>query len=173
MATTRSIRSLLVVFALTGLTFGLSQVAAAAPPMMAPHIDGTYKFAERDLPDGTKVHPPDVVGLMTLTHGYRNFNICWHDASGKRTSISYIATYKFTPTEYTETSLYYMFNDETGGKPITYDLTESTKSAPVTMKDGQISFQFPHNSEPAVVFDGKGLTATRPGAFVDHWVKVR
>jgi hypothetical protein len=172
MATKGSIRNLLAVLAVGGLTFGLSALAAAAPPMMASSIDGTYKFVERDLPDGTKVHPPDVVGLMTMTHGYRNFNICWHDANGKRTSISYVATYKFTPTEYTETSLYYMFNDETSGKPITYDLTESTKSAPVTMKDGQISFTFPHNGEPAVVFNGKGLTATRPGVFVDHWVKV-
>jgi hypothetical protein len=173
MSTRRNIQVLLVALALGGLTFGLAHVVTAAPPMMRSSIDGTYKFVERDLPDGTKVHPPDAVGLMTLTHGYRNFNIYWHDANGKRLSISYIATYKFSPTEYTETSVYYMYNDETSGKPITYDLTESTKSAPVTMKDGQISFQFPHNGEPAVVFDGKGLTATRAGVFVDHWVKVR
>jgi hypothetical protein len=172
MATKGSIKNLLAVLAVGGLTFGLAHVVTAAPPTMASSIDGTYKFVERDLPDGTKVHPPDAVGLMILTHGNRSFNIYWHDANGKKMSISCIATYKFTPTEYTETNVYYMTNDEASDEPISYDLTESTKSSPVTMKDGRISFQMPNHGEPAVVFDGKGFTATRAGAFVDHWVKI-
>jgi hypothetical protein len=173
MKTRMNINSLLVFLGLGFAALGFARAAAAAPPMMAPSIDGTYKFVERDLPDGTKVHPPDVVGLLTLSHGYRNFNVYWHDANGNRVSISYIATYKLTPMEYSETSLYYMVHDETSDEPISYDLTESTKSSPVTVKAGQISFQFPNHGEPSVVFDGQGLTATRAGVFVDHWVKVR
>jgi hypothetical protein len=173
MAINRSIRRFCVVLGLAGLALGLSQVAGAAPPMKAPSIDGTYRFVSRDLPDGTKVDPPGVIGLMNLSHGYRNFTITWQEANGKRTSMSYMAKYTFTPTEYTETSLYYAFDDQASGKPITYDLTETTKSAPVTEKNGEISVTFPHNGEPAVVFDSKGMTASRPGVFVDHWVRVK
>jgi len=163
-------------FVLVGLGFAalsLARVASAADPTKAPSIDGTYRLVERDLPDGTKVQPPEVIGLQSLSHGYRNFNITWHDADGKRTSISCVATYALTAKEYTETSVYYMYNDEASGKPISYGFSEPAKSSPVAVKDGRISFTFPNNGEPAVVFDAHGFTATRAGAFVDHWVKVK
>jgi hypothetical protein len=176
MTINRTIRSLCAGLGVAGLVLGASQVSAASHAMKGmkgPSIDGTYRFVSRDLPDGTKVDPPVAIGLMTLSHGYRNLTITWKDANGKRTSMSYMAKYTFTPTEYTETSLYYAFDDQASGKPATYDVTETTKSAPVTEKDGEISFTFPHNGEPAVVFDSKGMTATRPGVFVDHWVRVK
>ncbi len=170
---TGRIKIFLVCLGLGFAALGFGHAATAAGPMMAPSIDGTYRFVSRDLPDGTKVQPPDVVGLFTASHGYRNFNIYWHDAAGKRTSISYIATYKLTAREYSEAPLYGMVNDETSGKPINYTFSEPTKASPVTMKDGRISFQLPNHDEPSVVFDANGFTATRAGVFVDHWVKVR
>lgn len=173
MQSTRSIKSFLVYLGLGFAALGLTQTATAAGPMKAPSIDGTYRFVSRDLPDGTKQQPPDVVGLITFGHGYRNFNIYWHDAQGKRFSISYIASYKFDGKEYSEKSLYMMVNDEIGGKGITYDLTGPSGKAPVTVDGARISFQYPNYGEPAVVFEGDTMTATRTGAFVDHWVKVR
>ena len=176
MTINRTMRSLCVGLGVAGLVLGASQVSAASHSMKGmrgPSIDGTYRFVSRDLPNGTKVQPPDVVGLMNLGHGYRNFTITWKDADGKRTSMTYLAKYTFTPTEYTETSLYYAFDDQASGKPITYDVTESTKSAPVTEKKGESAFTCPPNGEPAVVCNGKGMIATRPGVFVDHWVKVK
>jgi hypothetical protein len=173
MQSTRSIKSFLVYLGLGFAALGLTQTAAAADPMKAPSIDGTYRFVSRDLPDGTKQQPPDVVGLNTFSHGYRNFNIYWHDAQGKRFSISYVASYKFTGKEYSEKSLYMMVNDEIGGKGISYDLTGPSGKAPVTVDGARISFQFPNYGEPAVVLEGDTFTATRAGVFVDHWVRVR
>lgn len=166
------VKSLFVCLGLGFAALGIGQTATAQPAM-APNIDGTYRFVSRDLPDGTKQMPPDVVGVNSFSHGYRNFNIYWHDAQGKRFSISYIASYKFIGKEYSEKSLYMMVNDEIGGKGLSYDLTGPSGKAPVTVDGARISFQFPNYGEPAVVFDGNGLTATRAGAFVDHWVKVK
>ena len=43
----------------------------------------------------------------------------------------------------------------------------------LTKIDGdKISFKLPLHDEPEVVFDKDGLTATRAGAFVDHWKMV-
>lgn len=173
MQVTRRTNSSLVYLSLGFAALGLVRVAAAAEPMKAPSIDGTYRFVSRDLPDGTKQQPPDVVGLITFSHGYRNFNVYWHDAQGKRFSISYIASYTFTGKEYSEKSLYNMVNDEIGGKGLSYDLTGPSGKAPVTVDGARISFQFPNYGEPAVVFEGGTLTATRPGVFVDHWVRVK
>src|SRR5438046_7571738 len=84
-----------------------------------PSIKGTYRLVSRDLPDGTKQVPPNIVGLITYTTKYRNFNIYWKGANGKPVSISSIATYQLTGTEYRETNVYYAVNDEAGGKEIT------------------------------------------------------
>jgi hypothetical protein len=173
MQVTGRIKSFLVYLGLGFAALGLTQTATAAGPMKAPSIDGTYRFVSRDLPDGTKQQPPDVVGLITFSHGYRNFNVYWHDAQGKRFSISYVASYKFTGKEYSEKSLYMMVNDEIGGKGISYDLTGPSGKAPVTVDGARISFQYPNYGEPAVVFEGDTMTATRAGVFVDHWEKVK
>ena len=173
MHATRRIKGFLVYLGLGFAALGLTQTATAADPMKAPSIDCTYRFVSRDLPDGTKQQHPDVVGLNTFSHGYRNFNIYWHDAQGKRFSISYIASYKFTGKEYSEKSLYMMVNDEIGGKGSSYDLTGPSGKAPVTVDGARISFQLPNYGEPAAVFEGDTFTATRAGAFVDHWEKVK
>ncbi len=173
MKVTARIKSLFVYLGLGFAALGLVRTVAAAEAMKAPSIDGTYRFVYRELPDGTKQMPPDVVGVNSFSHGSRNFNIYWHDAQGKRFSISYIASYTFNGKEYSEKSLYMMVNDEIGGKGISYDLTGPSGKAPVTVNGARISFQLPNYGEPAVVFDGSGFTATRAGAFVDHWEKVK
>ena len=40
------------------------------------------------------------------------------------------------------------------------------------MNGDKIEFQLPLHGEPKVSFDKTGLTATREGAFVDHWKKL-
>ena len=173
MQVTRRIKGFLVCLGLGFAALGLTQTATAADPMKAPSIDGTYRFVYRELPGGTKQMPPDVVGVNSFHHGIRNFNIYWHDAQGKRFSISYIASYTFNGKEYSEKSLYMMVNDEIGGKGISYDLTGTSGKAPVTVNGARISFQLPNYGEPSVVFEGNTFTATRAGAFVDHWEKVK
>ncbi|HEV7365813.1 MAG TPA: hypothetical protein VGN76_08200 [Gemmatimonadales bacterium] len=147
-------------------------LTGAVPNAKGPSIQGTYKLVSRDLSDGTKQVPPDVVGLITYTAKYRNFNVYWKDAKGKAVSISNIATYQLTPKEYRETSVYYLMNDESGGKGLSYDLSASTGSSPVVVKGTRIEMQLPLHNEPKVVFQGNSFTATREGVFVDHWVRV-
>jgi hypothetical protein len=147
--------------------------AAFAAEMHGPHIDGTYILVSRVLPDGTTMRPPDVIGEMSLHHGWRNFNVYWHDASGKRISISLISQFTLTSKKFTETNVFDLVNDEIHGKGLTYDVSSTQASSPVTVKGGEVHFQFPLHGEPAVVFTNDGMTASQPGVFVDHWKKVR
>ena len=82
----------------------------------APSIEGTYKLVSRELPNGTKQGPPDVLGLITFTKEYRNFNVYVQDATGKSFSISSISTYNLTDKEYSEKNIYNMVNDEDAGR---------------------------------------------------------
>jgi hypothetical protein len=145
--------------------------AAIAHPK-GPSIRGSYRLVSRDLADGTKQVPPNIVGLITFTTKYRNFNIYWKDASGKAVSISNIATYQLTDKNYRETNVYYLMNDESGGKGLSYDLSATSGASPVVIKGAHIEMKLPLHDEPTVVFDGDNLTATREGDFVDHWVRV-
>jgi hypothetical protein len=148
---------------------------APAPNVVAPgpSIEGTYTLVSRHLPNGTKQVPPDILGLLTYTKEYRNFNVYWKDAGGKAFSISAMATYTLTDKEYTEKTLYYLVNDEVGGKGVSYDLSRPLGTGPVSVKERRIEIQLPLHGEPAVVFEGDTLTATRKDAFVDHWEKVK
>lgn len=153
-----------------GALMSLFVLLALTPPERSPlDIEGTYRLVSRDLADGSTMSPPDIQGLLTYDDGYRNFNIYWHDADGKRLSISIIAEYELTEDTYTETNVYTMSNDEIGGAGLTYDLAPTSASAPVTRGEGTLSVKLPLRDEPAVVFSEAGLTATREGVFVDHW----
>ena len=160
---------------LVSVLMGIAALIACAGQAAgeAPSIEGTYKLVSRELPNGTKQGPPDVLGLITYTKEYRNFNVYVKDATGKSFSISAISTYKLTDKEYSEKNIYYMVNDEEGGKGATYDLSGSTATLPVSVKDRRIEFQLPLHGEPAVVFEGDKLTATRKGAFIDYWERVK
>ena len=160
---------------LVSLLMGIAALIACAGQAAgeAPSIEGTYKLVSRELPNGTKQGPPDVLGLITYTKEYRNFNVYVKDATGQLFSISSISTYKLTDKEYSEKNIYYMVNDEVGGEEVTYDLSGSTATAPVSVKDKRIEFQLPLHGEPAAVFEGDKFTATRKGAFIDYWERVK
>jgi hypothetical protein len=144
-------------------------VSAAAA--QTPSIEGTYQLISRKLPDGTMLKPPDIMGFITSTKTHRNVNIVQKDATGKFTSTSYVVTYKLTATEYSETLLFRIFNDQIGGKDIVYDLSGKTQSVPVKLEGGRIQFKSPFNP-PTVVYEGDKMTATLEGQFVDSWEKV-
>jgi hypothetical protein len=150
------------------LVVGLSAIAASA---QTPSIEGTYKLLSRKLPDGTMLSPPNIMGLLTYTKSHRNFNIVIKDATGKFYSYSLVSTYKLTATEYSETRLFSILNDQSGGKDIVYDLSEKTESVPVKMEGGRLQFKPPFDP-PALVFEGNKMTATLEGGFVDVWEKV-
>ena len=136
----------------------------------APSIEGTYKLVSRRTPDGTMLRPPDVMGLFTYTKTHRNFNILQKDAAGTFRSFSVVSTYTLTPTEYTETLLYSVRTDQTGGKDPVYDVSGQAGRAPVTVEGGRIQFKPPFDP-PSFVFEGNTLTATLDGR-VDVWEKV-
>jgi hypothetical protein len=144
--------------------------ANAADPAATPSLQGSYILDHRELPDGHQLRPPQVIGMLTFTKDRRNFNVYWTD-NGKPVSLSIISKYSLSPTEYTEENLFYFDHGVSGNQP-TYETTPARGTAPVTVRDGRIEFKFPLHNEPAVVFDKNGMTATRPGAFVDHWKKV-
>ena len=137
-----------------------------------PSIEGTYKLVSRNLPDGKIQGPPDVMGLLTYTKNYRNFNVIWKDAKGKFFSISLGSTYKLTAAEYSETNLFYIRNDQIGGRQTVYDITGQTGTSPVMVKNGSVEFKLPLFKEPSVVFKGNKFTATTSD-FVDTWEKVQ
>ena len=160
---------------LASLLMGIAALTACAGQAAgeAPSIEGTYRLVSRELPNGTKQGPSDVLGLLTYTKEYRNFNIYVKDATGKSFSIASVSTYKLTVKEYSEKNIYYMVNDEGGDKGMTYDLSGSTATSPVSVKDRRIEFQLPLHGEPSVVFEGDKFTATRKGAFIDYWERVK
>jgi hypothetical protein len=138
-----------------------------------PSIEGTYQLTSRELPDGSRVEPPAIVGMLTYTDDHRNFNVSWTDANGKRTSVSSISEYELVDKRYWEQCTYYLVNDEIGGTGLKYDLTRPGGASVVTIGDnGVIAFDLPLFNEPSVVFTRSGMTATREGEFVDHWIKV-
>jgi hypothetical protein len=162
-----SIAILIAIFAL------ISHVGLAGDMGSARGIEGNYKLVLRELPDGKKLGPPDVIGYMTYTKEYRNFNVYWKDPQGKAFSISYVASYKLSDKEYREKSIYYIENNRIEGKPVKYDHTGPTGASPVVRKNGRVEFQLPLYGEPYGVFEGDTFTASRKGAFVDHWEKVK
>jgi hypothetical protein len=167
-------RVLAAVSMLLVLTIAALCVAGEPPrpqASSAPTINGTYKLNSRKLPDGMVLKPPDIMGLLTYTKSHRNFNVIWKDASGKFFSYSLVSIYTLTPTEYRETRLFSILNDQIGGKDIAYDLSEKTQSVPVNIDAGRLQFKLPFDP-PAVVFEGDKMTATAEGQFIDVWEKV-
>ena len=160
-------------FALASLSL-LFLTGAVVPPK-PPSLEGSYRLASRDLPGGSRQVPPAIDGLITYTKGYRNFNIYWKDASGKLFSVSSVATYDLTPKEYREKSIFFLINDEIGGKGVSYDLSGESGASPVTITGMRVEMQLPLHGEPQIAFEGNRVTATGKGAFgtfVDHWERV-
>jgi len=162
-------------FALASLSLLFLTGAVVPPAPKPPSLEGSYRLASRDLPDGSTQVPPAIDGLITYTKGYRNFNIYWKDASGKLFSVSSVATYDLTPKEYREKSIFFLVNDEIGGKGVSYDLSGESGASPVTITGMRVEMQLPLHGEPQIAFEGNRVTATGKGAFgtfVDHWQRV-
>ena len=162
-------------FALASLSLLFLTGAVVPPPPKPPSLEGSYRLASRDLPGGSRQVPPAIDGLITYTKGYRNFNIYWKDASGKLFSVSSVATYELTPKEYREKSIFFLINDEIGGKGVSYDLSGESGASPVTITGMRVEMQLPLHGEPQIAFEGNRVTATGKGAFgtfVDHWQRV-
>lgn len=160
-------KQLVGVVALSLVLVVISEASVAA---QAPSIEGTYRLVARDLPDGTRIEPPALDGLLTYTKTFRNFNIYWKDAEGKTTSISTIRKYALTADGYSETNIFHMANDEIGGT--TYDFSQVSGGSSVNIEDGKIEFDLPLFDEPHVVYEGDKVTASVEGEFVDHWERV-
>ena len=136
-----------------------------------PSIAGTYKLMKRTLPDGTTITSPAVVGLMTFTGGFRNFNVSWKGPDGKPVSLSIIAEYTLNKGEFCENFVFRAANN-LPNPGLSYDVpTEAKNCSPVTMKDGKITFQMP-GEPPIAAFAKDGMVATAAGQFVDHWKKI-
>jgi hypothetical protein len=153
------------------IAVSLSFIFSAVTFAQEVNIEGTYKLVVRKLPDGTRVMAPDIMGLMTFTKTQRNFNIVWKDKDGKHFSYSLVSTYKLTGSEYTETVLFSIMNDEISGKGLTYTMSEQTATVPVKMDEGKIEFKMPFDPVTAV-FDGTRFIGTSEGQFTDYWEKV-
>jgi hypothetical protein len=119
------------------------------------------------------LRPPNIMGLCTYTKSRRNFNIVEKDATGKFSSTSRVSTYKLTATEYSETLLFHIVNNQIGGKDIVYDLSGQTGSAPVTVEAGRIQFKAPlSTSQRSYVFEGNKWTSTNAEGSMDVWEDV-
>ena len=135
-------------------------------------VEGTWRLVARDLPDGTHITPPQVMGMYSVGKGQRNLNVFWYTSEGKPASYSLMSTYTLSNREYTETLLFSIFNDPGNPQSPVYGPAGETKTTPVTWRGQRISFKLPFDA-PSVEFDGDRLTATAEGAFVDHWEKIR
>lgn len=144
----------------------VAQIAAAE----SPSLEGSYMLVKRVLPDGGEVMPPDVVGFMTFTSEYRNFNVRWGSADNP-TSVSYVCKYTLSDEEYCEEPLHWLQNN-LGEPGIAYGApAEKSECSPVTREEGALVFAL--KGEPVVVrFEGETFTATAEGQFVDHWQRV-
>lgn len=135
------------------------------------NIEGTYELVIRELPDGTRIKAPEIMGLLTITETHRNFNVVSQDKDGKHFSYSLVSTYKLTKTEYTETVLFSIMNDEIGGNGITYTTSEQTATVPVKISAGKLEIEMPFDPV-TIIFDGDRLKATSEGMFTDYWKKI-
>jgi hypothetical protein len=157
-------------WALLGILVSLVLLCASAAAAQVPSIEGTYQLLSRTLPDGTVLKPPEIMGLFTYTKRHRTVNIVRQDATGKVSSSANVSTYTLTATEYSETRLFSIVNDQIGGKDIVYTFASETRSAPVTVEGGRFQFKNPLGTR-SLVFEGHKVTATAEGT-MDVWEKV-
>jgi len=83
-----------------------------------------------------------------------------------------MSTYQLTNTTYTETIGFALFNDPDNPDSPSYTLSGATQTVPVTRNGRAVSYKLPFDL-PTIEVEGDRLVASVPGAFVDHWEKVR
>ena len=164
-------RNLLFLLVLVVLFAVPARMAAASDPKHA-NIEGTYKLVSRTMTDSTVKTAPEVIGMITFTKTYRNFNVAWKEADGKVFSYSVISRYTLTDSTYSETKLYSILDDEVGGSGLKCDFESSTKTVPITFDNGKVTIKMPFDPV-TMVFEGDKATATGEANFIDAWFKIR
>jgi hypothetical protein len=146
-------------------------VIAVTAAASAQGIDGTWQLIKRQLPDGTVLTPPAVVGVHTVFNGMRHLNVFWHTPDGKPASIGVVSRVKLDGDSLAETMLAFTLDDGSG-KPALYDFSGGTRTVPVSRSGGRIAFKMPFDP-PSVVYEGDRAVATLEGEFVDYWERIR
>lgn len=140
------------------------------------NVQGTYRLVHRELPDGKVQRPPEVLGIFAYTKTHRYSTVVWKDASGKVYSETYLAEYKLTESEYSETMVYLTVDDQISGKATQHEFSGPSASSPVEVKGNIVKIIPPQSFEKAFSltfeFEKDTLKATAPGLFVDYWEKV-
>lgn len=135
-------------------------------------IAGTYMLKYRELPDGTRLYPPDVNGMSTFTNTNRSLIVTWKDSLGENITLSSITEYELKEDTYTEKNIFFMASVPGNDGP-RYDLSNNTETETITRSDGEFSFLLPLSRNPQVTltFGTNGWVANGPG-FADHWEKI-
>ena len=137
-------------------------------------IVGSYRLTARDLPDGTRLEPPEVFGYMTYLDDVRHFHLSIPGSDADRSSVNFVATYELSDGVYTESTLFEVAHDSPPGTGVTYNTEPSSFRVPVTQQGDSLPLSFRDTeSGPVLTFTVQGMTAEQPGQFVDHWVRVR
>ena len=167
----RILLSSFLILIFTFISLGIAERENVNPALSPGRIsiEGTYKCSARKLPDGTKVKPPQITGLLIFTEKYRQLNLSWTDDNGKFVSVSCIAEYTLDDNQYTEKNMFYCLTNEADGP--TYDLNNLSESSEVTANDGTISFNLPFRDKPLITLTGDILVVERP-EYTDYWKKI-
>src|SRR5438128_10750860 len=150
-ATFFAIRAASRLILLTALAESTVHSEAATPaPLSAPSIDGTYELTERVMANGTVLRPPSIVALYTMADGRFSLNLFVKNADGTIASESSVGRYTFSADKYCDWIVYTIRNDL--DKPgVTNEAPAVTDHcAPVTSKDGRVTYSPP----------GEGLEAS-------------
>lgn len=135
---------------------------------------GSYRLTARDLPDGTRLEPPEVFGYMTYLDDVRHFHISVPGSDGERSSVNFVATYELSDGAYTESTLLEVTHNSPPGTGVAYNPEPNSFRVPVTQQEDSLTLSFQDTeSGPVLTFTVQGMTAEQSGQFVDHWVRVR
>jgi hypothetical protein len=131
-------------------------------------LRGSYELVRRVLPDGKEIVPPAIYGFATWTSTHRNFNVFWKDEAGKPVSVSTVATYTLSDTEYCEHPLFWLQNN-LGTPGVSYEVPAAKSRCGSVSKDGvKLKVELP-GEPPQLVLDGDSLEAHAEGQFTDYW----
>lgn len=144
--------------------------SAAPAPGHGLSLEGSYELAWRELPDGRVVRPPEVLGAMDITATRRNLNVSWLK-DGERHALALVTAWRIEGGRLHETSVYRL--TDFAGQGVAYRTEPVSGSSPVELEPGVLRVQMPLDGEPEVEVRADGLTSRKPGAFVDHWRRVR
>ena len=135
-------------------------------------IVGTYMLEYRELPNGTKVYPPDIYGMSTFSNTYRSLIVTWKDSLGESITLSSITEYELKEDTYTEKNIFFMASTPGSTGPF-YDFSNNSETETITRSDGKFTFLLPLNRKPQVTltFGATGWVARGPG-FADYWEKI-